>query len=269
MEPWSDVEGSCSVEFILPDLYRDDYVLMERPPAEASVEKYGHLHGIPCRVIVPQDVDQLNPSLATEKHAAHNTKMRLIGSPRMLHCCLEANSRCGGTVHGLASFLLKLNTRYSFLTFAKASIPMGYTERVCQLCGISFNIGRIRKHGEPESDAWDCYAKPGGFVAIDADDDECRDGGCQDVRRDQATEKEHIAGPDCRQEYKGYSGWRIGAGEMRVSAGMFFAGYPTANLCMGMLVEGEHARGIPITLSASRWRAKRCIQVHVAHTPRY
>jgi hypothetical protein len=30
---------------------------------------------------------------------------------------------------------------------------MGYTEGFCQLCGIGFNIARIRKPGEPESDA--------------------------------------------------------------------------------------------------------------------
>lgn len=94
---------------------------------------------------------------------------------------------------------------------------MGYTERVCQLCGISFNIGRIRKSGEPESDAWDCYAKRASFVTIDVDGNECRDRGCQDVLRDRATGKEHVAGENCKQEYKGYSGWRIGAEEMRVS----------------------------------------------------
>ena len=94
---------------------------------------------------------------------------------------------------------------------------MGYTEGFCQLCGISFNIARIRNPGELESDAWDCYTRPGSFVTVEwGYCAECPDGSCQDVLREGATEKEHFAGPDCRQEYKGYSGSRIRADEMRV-----------------------------------------------------
>ncbi|KPM43224.1 hypothetical protein AK830_g3373 [Neonectria ditissima] len=42
---------------------------------------------------------------------------------------------------------------------------MGYSEVYCQICGVSFNIGRIRKAGEPRSAAWnDSGFAGGGFV---------------------------------------------------------------------------------------------------------
>jgi hypothetical protein len=31
---------------------------------------------------------------------------------------------------------------------------MGYSEVVCRICGVSFNIGRIRKADEPPSHGW-------------------------------------------------------------------------------------------------------------------
>jgi hypothetical protein len=135
---------------------------------------------------------------------------------------------------------------------------MGYTEGFCQLCGISFNIARIRRPEEPESDAWDCYTRPGSFVTVEwGECAECPNGLCQDVLREGATEKEHLAGPNCRQEYKGYSGSRIGADEMRVGCAVlifhwFF--HPT-DLDMGLLVVGGRAGDPPfMALSASRRR---------------
>lgn len=71
---------------------------------------------------------------------------------------------------------------------------------------------------ETESYAWNSYARHGSFVTIDEDDEEdaeCQ-GGCHDVARGEETEKEHIAGPNCELDGKGYSGWRIRAEEMRV-----------------------------------------------------
>jgi hypothetical protein len=37
-------------------------------------------------------------------------------------------------------------------------IAMGYHEIPCQLCGTSFNIGRIRTHDEPRTSAWTVIA---------------------------------------------------------------------------------------------------------------
>jgi hypothetical protein len=75
--------------------------------------------------------------------------------------------------------------------------------------------------GEPETDAWAAIGRPGSFVASHKDEVEgrvqCDD--CEDVARDQQGEKEHIAGPECMledEEDDGYSGWNIGADEMRV-----------------------------------------------------
>ena len=67
------------------------------------------------------------------------------------------------------------------------------------------------------------------------DSAECSD--CQDIPREGATEKEHIAGPNCKLN-KGYSGWRIGAEEMRVSALRSLNGLYTAtlNTCLLVLV---------------------------------
>ncbi|KAK7417483.1 hypothetical protein QQX98_004603 [Neonectria punicea] len=42
---------------------------------------------------------------------------------------------------------------------------MGYSEIYCQICGVSFNIGRVRRAGEPRSHAWDDSGfAAGGFV---------------------------------------------------------------------------------------------------------
>ena len=39
---------------------------------------------------------------------------------------------------------------------------MGYVEIVCQLCGVSFAIGRLRRPDEPQEAAWDYTGS--GFV---------------------------------------------------------------------------------------------------------
>lgn len=87
------------------------------------------------------------------------------------------------------------------------------------LCGISFNIGRIRKPGEPESDAWNYTATEGSFCIKEDLDAELKDDpDCHSIQRDEnSLEREHIAGRNCRVTYGGgYSGWRIGADEMKV-----------------------------------------------------
>lgn len=88
----------------------------------------------------------------------------------------------------------------------------------------------------PESNAWNSGGRPGTFVSIDESDDaDCRD--CQDVPREGTTDKEHIVALNCRLN-KGYSGWRIGAVEMRVSALRSLNGHynATSYTCLLVLV---------------------------------
>ena len=94
---------------------------------------------------------------------------------------------------------------------------MTYFEYLCQLCGVSFNICRIRRADEPESAAWAYYGS--GYIRSegDADFDGCRD--CELVEREDdltpgVTEREHVAGPGCSC-VRGYSGHRISLDEMK------------------------------------------------------
>ncbi|CAJ2505972.1 Uu.00g001020.m01.CDS01 [Anthostomella pinea] len=93
---------------------------------------------------------------------------------------------------------------------------MGYHEQHCQICGISFNIGRIRRQGEPESAAWQYYHDD--FITLGDVEDDPLDEGCSNVPRVPGTTDmdliEHIAGPNCTCTL-GYSGWRITAEEMQ------------------------------------------------------
>lgn len=114
---------------------------------------------------------------------------------------------------------------------------MGYSERICQLCGIPFNIGRIRRPGnttthdygvsvvtadglrtdEPESAAWSNIGGTILFISDEEASEECSGMGCSSVARDQGdeTEEEHLAGSNCVSE-QGYSGWRISVEDMKV-----------------------------------------------------
>ncbi|KAK5107812.1 hypothetical protein LTR62_000626 [Meristemomyces frigidus] len=83
---------------------------------------------------------------------------------------------------------------------------MGYTEQVCQICGVPFNIGR-----EPELSAWRDYH----YDYITEEDTDCKDDGCSNVlRHPGADEAEHLAGPECTST-SGYSGWRISVEEIQ------------------------------------------------------
>lgn len=92
---------------------------------------------------------------------------------------------------------------------------MGYTEYVCQLCGVSFAIARLRRADEPEDAAWRYYGHH--FVDLDeytVDGRLCGDSsGCY-THGEGAREGEHIAGPGCVSE-SGYSGYRISVEEMK------------------------------------------------------
>ena len=87
---------------------------------------------------------------------------------------------------------------------------MGYFEHVCQLCGVSFAIARLRRADEPEDASWSYTGED--FVTVDED---MTDGVCgEDSGCSPPGEGEHIAGPGCVSE-QGYSGHRISLEEMK------------------------------------------------------
>lgn len=115
---------------------------------------------------------------------------------------------------------------------------MGYSETLCQLCGVSFAIARYRRPDEPPTAAWDCtgsgFRDADGYTGTWDDDERCV--GCFVVQREaevvvgemMGIEKmlsleqeqlykdwEHLAGRECK-ETRGYSGWRISLDEMKV-----------------------------------------------------
>lgn len=89
---------------------------------------------------------------------------------------------------------------------------MGYCEIMCQLCGVSFAIARLRRADEDEEAAWDYW----GFDYVHADEKFeglCGEGsGCTTPGNDDR-HGEHVAGPACVSE-SGYSGHRISLAEM-------------------------------------------------------
>lgn len=91
---------------------------------------------------------------------------------------------------------------------------MGYNETMCQLCGVSFAIARLRRPDEPESAGWDSSGTS--FVDAENDDAMCEDGsGCTFVEETgHGRGGEHLAGPDCASE-QGYTGHRISVAEMK------------------------------------------------------
>ncbi len=90
---------------------------------------------------------------------------------------------------------------------------MGYCEIMCQLCGISFAVGRLRRADEPEAAAWDYWGSD--YVNTDEEyEGLCGEGsGCTIPDYDDR-EGEHLAGPGCVSE-SGYSGHRISLIEMK------------------------------------------------------
>jgi len=88
--------------------------------------------------------------------------------------------------------------------FFNQSTIMGYSEHICQLCGVSFAIARLRRADEPIEAAWDSS----GVLLPQAEDMESSDE-CS------AIDGEHIAGIECIST-QGYSGHRISVEEMKV-----------------------------------------------------
>ena len=91
---------------------------------------------------------------------------------------------------------------------------MGYFEYLCQLCGVSFAIARLRRPDEPPEAAWDyagfSYVHETEFLAGLCGESS----GCQILRHDSAGGEEHAAGTGCRCR-RGYSGQRISLEEMK------------------------------------------------------
>jgi hypothetical protein len=86
---------------------------------------------------------------------------------------------------------------------------MGYFETMCQLCGVSPAISRLRRPDEPFEAAWSYYGE--GFTEYG---DSCRENsGCMKIERE-GGEFEHVAGPGCVCG-QGYSGHRILLEEMK------------------------------------------------------
>ncbi|KAI6903467.1 hypothetical protein KC318_g6973 [Hortaea werneckii] len=106
------------------------------------------------------------------------------------------------------------------------------SERFCQLCGISFNAGRIRRPDEPPDAAWGFYGY--NFVAEPDAQASCRSRSCQwrdksdaggdaygilgndddDETFGELEYREHLAGPECTCT-EGYTGYRISVQEMQ------------------------------------------------------
>lgn len=63
---------------------------------------------------------------------------------------------------------------------------MGYSEVYCHICGISFNVGRIRRPDEPRTAAWTGQGGLPGDTYIEDDDwrsRQCKDSGCMIANR--------------------------------------------------------------------------------------
>lgn len=91
---------------------------------------------------------------------------------------------------------------------------MGYHETLCQLCGVSFAIARLRRADEPEEAAWS-YDGPGFVDVEDEFNGVCGEGsGCTVSDREGNRPGEHLAGPGCVSG-NGYSGHRVSFVEMK------------------------------------------------------
>lgn len=90
---------------------------------------------------------------------------------------------------------------------------MGYEETICQICGVSFAITRIRRADESEDAAWDYTGSD--FVEEDFEHGDSTKQ-CSNATGCELLEGtfEHIAGPRCIST-SGYSGWRISVEEMQ------------------------------------------------------
>ena len=83
---------------------------------------------------------------------------------------------------------------------------MGYSERYCQLCGVSFCIARIRSSEEPCEAGWNYY----GSDHVEASTVCDASTGCENTDAG-----EHLAGPRCKSDL-GYSAYRISLTEIKV-----------------------------------------------------
>jgi len=94
------------------------------------------------------------------------------------------------------------------------------TELVCQLCGVSFAVARLRREDEPLEAAWSKYNRR--FVDFRGREVRCDRGGCRHIQHTEGFDArsvdddrlEHLVGPGCTSD-RGYSGHRISVEEMK------------------------------------------------------
>ena len=97
---------------------------------------------------------------------------------------------------------------------------MNYNETFCQLCGVNFAIGRLRRVDEPKEAGWDFTGYGWVYVSNSNANDIamgvlCEEGsGCTVSDLDGDRAGEHLAGPGC-VSHCGYSGHRISLAEMK------------------------------------------------------
>lgn len=94
------------------------------------------------------------------------------------------------------------------------------SETVCQFCGVSFAIARLRREDEPVEAAYSRHGN--GFVDFYKREVRCDRGGCRYIQRNGAYGSEdpndvgveHLAGRGCTSD-RGYNGHRISVEEMK------------------------------------------------------
>ncbi|KAK2794238.1 hypothetical protein FQN50_009932 [Emmonsiellopsis sp. PD_5] len=86
---------------------------------------------------------------------------------------------------------------------------MGHEEVHCQLCGVSFSIGRVRRRDEPPEAGWDFL----GYEPVRTDSGDVIDETCGEDSGCLFFYGEHLAGLGCISQ-EGYSGFRITREEM-------------------------------------------------------
>ncbi|TGO23546.1 hypothetical protein BPAE_0129g00300 [Botrytis paeoniae] len=90
---------------------------------------------------------------------------------------------------------------------------MGYSENVCQICAVSFNLARCRTKYEPPEAGWGHSTSL--YYAREARTcyDLSEESGCEKIARNGPLTA-HIAGPNCVFD-GGYSGYRISVAQMK------------------------------------------------------
>ncbi|KAL2831471.1 hypothetical protein BDW59DRAFT_169731 [Aspergillus cavernicola] len=80
----------------------------------------------------------------------------------------------------------------------ESSLPSGYNSIYCHFCGVSFNIARRRKPGEPDLASWDYTGEQCNEPGVDELDDleECAKNGCSIAVRYPKHDEDMVPDPD-------------------------------------------------------------------------